>query len=76
MAYQPTDPYRAPLSEEEIARQARLNSLDNEIQPDPMLDDGGPSGTKVAMFAVAIAVVWYVIPLRRLAYRRRRASRD
>ena len=57
MAYQPTDPYRAPLSEEEIARQARLNSLDNEIQPDPMLDEGGPSGTKVAMFAVAIAVV-------------------
>ena len=57
MAYQPTDPYRAPLTEEEIARQARLNSLDNEIQPDPMLDDSGPSGTKVAMFAVAIAVV-------------------
>src|SRR5262245_27603649 len=57
MAYQPTDPYRAPLSEEEIARQARLNSLDNEIQPDPMLDEGGPGGTKVAMFAVAIAVV-------------------
>src|SRR5215471_21552497 len=57
MAYQPTDPFRAPLSEEEIARQARLNSLDNEIQPDPMLDEGGPSGTKVAMFAIAIAVV-------------------
>ena len=57
MAYQPTDPYRAPLSEEEIARQARMNSLDPEIQPDPMLDEGGPSGTKVAMFAVAIAVV-------------------
>ena len=29
-----------------------------------------------AAVAVAIAVVWYVIPLRRLAYRRRRASRD
>ncbi len=57
MAYQPTDPHRAPLSEAEIARQMRLNSLDNEIQPDPMLDEGGPSGTKVAMFAVAIAVV-------------------
>ena len=57
MAYQPTDPYRAPLSEEEIARQMRLNSLDNEIQPDPMLEESGPSGTKVAMFAVAIAVV-------------------
>ena len=48
MAYQPTDPYRAPLSEEEIARQG---------QPDPMLDESGPSGGKVAMFAVAIAVV-------------------
>jgi len=57
MAYQPTDPYRAPLSEEEIARQQRMNSLDPEIQPDPMLDEGGPSGMKVAMFAVAIAVV-------------------
>jgi hypothetical protein len=55
MAYQPTDPYRAsPPSEEEIRRQARL---DNELQPDPMLDESGPSGTKVAMFAVAIAVV-------------------
>lgn len=54
MAYQPTDPHRAPLSEEEIRRQARL---DTELQPDPMLDEGGPSGAKVAMFAVAIAVV-------------------
>ncbi len=54
MAYQPTDPYRASLSEDEIRRQARL---DNELQPDPMLDESGPSGTKVAMFAVAIAVV-------------------
>ncbi len=54
MAYQPTDPYRASLSEDEIRRQARL---DNELQPDPMLDESGPSGTKVAMFAVAIAVM-------------------
>jgi hypothetical protein len=57
MAYQPTDPYRAPLTDDELARQARLNSIDNDIQPDPMLDEGGPSGGKVAMFAVAIAVV-------------------
>lgn len=57
MAYQPTDPYRAPLSEDEIARQARLNSLDNDSQPDPMLEEGRTSGAKVAMFAVAIAVV-------------------
>jgi len=59
MAYQPNpnDPYRAGLSEEEIRHQARLNSLDNELQPDPALAEGPPSGGKVAMFAVAIAVV-------------------
>ncbi len=39
------------------ARQARLNSLDNEIQPDPELAEGPASGAKVAMFALAIAVV-------------------
>ena len=59
MAYQlnPNDPYRSSLSEDEIRRQARLNSLDNEIQPDPELADGPASGTKIAMFAVAIALV-------------------
>jgi hypothetical protein len=59
MAYQPNpnDPYRAGLSEEEIRHQARLNSLDNELQADPALSEGPPSGAKVAMFAVAIAVV-------------------
>ena len=57
MAYQPTDPYRAPMSDEEIRRQARLNSLDNEFQPDPDLEEGPASGAKIAMFAVAIAVV-------------------
>ena len=37
MAYQPNpnDPYRAGLSDEEIRHQARLNSLDNELQADP-----------------------------------------
>jgi len=59
MAYQPNpnDPYRAGLSEEEMRHQARLNSLDNELRPDPELADGPANGTKVAMFAVAIAVV-------------------
>ncbi|MCK1512612.1 hypothetical protein IVB22_08475 [Bradyrhizobium sp. 190] len=59
MAYQPNpnDPYRAGLSDEEIRHQARLNSLDNELQADPSLAEGSPSGGKVAMFAVAIAVV-------------------
>ena len=59
MAYQPNpnDPYRAGPSDDEIRRQARLNSLDNELQADPELAEGPASGAKVAMFAVAIAVV-------------------
>ena len=59
MAYQPNpnDPYRAGLSDEEIRRQAQLNSLDNELQADPALAESPPSGGKVAMFAVAIALV-------------------
>jgi hypothetical protein len=59
MAYQfnPNDPYRANLTDEEIRRQARMNSLDNEIQPDPELGEGPASGAKIAMFAVAIALV-------------------
>ena len=56
MAY-PNDPYRDPITEEEIRRQARLNSLDNELQPDPELAEGPTSGAKIAMFAIAIAVV-------------------
>jgi hypothetical protein len=59
MAYQPNpnDPYRASLSDDEFRRQARLNSLDNELQPDPELAEGPASAGKVAMFAIAIAVV-------------------
>jgi len=63
MAYQPNpnDPYRAGLSDEEIRHQARLNSLDNELQADPELAEGPASGGKVAMFAIAIAVVMGVL---------------
>ncbi len=59
MAYQPNpnDPYRASLSDDEFRRQARLNSLDSDLQPDPELAEGSASGGKVAMFAIAIAVV-------------------
>ena len=57
MAYQPTDPYRAPMSDEEIRRQARLQQPGQRIQPDPELEEGPASGAKVAMFAIAIAVV-------------------
>ena len=45
------------MTDEEIRRQARLNSLDNELQADPELAEGPASGGKVAMFAIAIAVV-------------------
>lgn len=57
MAYQPNDPFRGDVSDDEVHRQARLNSLDNEMQPDPELAEGPASGAKVAMFAVAIAVI-------------------
>ncbi|HKS18245.1 MAG TPA: hypothetical protein VJS63_03430 [Bradyrhizobium sp.] len=57
MAYQPDDPYRASLTDDEIRRQARLNRLDNELQPDPELAEGPASSAKVAMFAIAIALV-------------------
>ena len=50
----PKDPYRSPLAGEEIQRQARL---DNELQVDPELAEGPASGGRIAMFAVAIAVV-------------------
>jgi len=57
MTYNPNDPFRANLTDEEIRRQARLSSLDNEIQADPELAEGPASGAKIAMFAIAIAVV-------------------
>ena len=59
MAYQPNpnDPFGTNLGDNEFRRQARLNSLDNELQPDPELAEGPASGAKVAMFAIAIAVV-------------------
>jgi hypothetical protein len=56
MAYErnPDDPYRSNLADDEYRRQARLN---DELQPDPELAEGPASGGKVAMFAIAIAVV-------------------
>jgi uncharacterized protein HemX len=48
------DPYRSNLTDDEIKRQARLES---ELQPDPELGEYPASGAKVAMFAIAIALV-------------------
>jgi uncharacterized protein HemX len=52
--YRPKDPYRPNLNDDEIRRQT---SLENELQPDPELAEGTASGTKVAMFALAVAIV-------------------
>ena len=54
MAYNPDDPYRTNLTDSDIRRQTRL---EGELQADPELAEGPASGGKVAMFAVAIAVV-------------------
>jgi hypothetical protein len=60
MAYNPDDPYRASDStrsnpaDDPYRRAARI---DNELQPDPELAEGPASGGRIALFAVAIAVV-------------------
>jgi hypothetical protein len=56
MAYErnPNDPYRPNLADDELQRNQRL---DREVQADPELGEGPANGGKVAMFAVAIAVV-------------------
>jgi hypothetical protein len=48
------DPYRSNLTDDDIRRQARL---DNDLQPDPELAEGPANGGRIAMFAVAIALV-------------------
>ena len=48
------DPYRSNLTDDEIKRQARL---DTESYPDPELGESPASGAKVAIFAIAIALV-------------------
>jgi hypothetical protein len=56
MAYErnPDDPYRPNPADDPYRRQGRL---DSELQPDPELAEGPASSAKVAMFAIAIAVV-------------------
>ena len=56
MAYQrnPNDPYQPNLSEEEIRRKALL---DNELQSNPEIARDPAGGGRIAMFAVAAALV-------------------
>jgi hypothetical protein len=50
----PGDPYGTPLPGDQLRRPERL---DNESQADPELAEGPASGGKIAMFAVAAALV-------------------
>ncbi|MGO4513109.1 hypothetical protein CT676_16440 [Bradyrhizobium sp. MOS001] len=50
----PNDPYRPNLADDEYVRAARR---DAELQVDPELGEGPASSGKVALFAVAIALV-------------------
>jgi hypothetical protein len=60
MAHQPNpnDPYHSPLTDDDIRRQARL---DDELQADPELAEGPASSGRIAMLAVAIAVILGVV---------------
>jgi hypothetical protein len=65
MAYQPNpnDPYRSNLADDPYRTERpaddlrRANRLDGESQMDPELASGPAGGGKIAMFAIAIAVV-------------------
>ncbi len=48
------DPFRPGLKDDEFRRAARL---DNEMQPDPELSEGPASNGKIALLAIAIAVI-------------------
>jgi hypothetical protein len=50
----PNDPYRPNLADDEYLRAARR---DADLQADPELGEGPASSGKVALFAIAIAVV-------------------
>jgi hypothetical protein len=50
----PNDPYRPELADDELRRTERM---DRELQADPELSEGPATGGKVAMFAIAIALV-------------------
>src|SRR3954451_13086280 len=50
----PDDPSRPRLGEDQFGRTSRLET---ELQPDPELSEGPASTAKIAMFALAIALV-------------------
>jgi cell division protein FtsN len=59
----PNDPYRPTFAGDDLRGDDLRGParLDNELQPDPELAEGRASGGRVAMFAIAIAVVLGVV---------------
>ena len=53
-SYIADNPFHSDLADDDIRNAA---SLDDELQPDPELAEGPASGSRIAMFAVAIALV-------------------
>ena len=51
------DPYRSNLADQPYRANRDAARLDDELQADPELAEGRASGGKIAMFAVAVAVV-------------------
>lgn len=54
----PSEAYRPPFAGDDLRDPARL---DNELQPDPELAEGPASGGRIAMLAVAVALVLGVV---------------
>jgi hypothetical protein len=52
----PNDPYR-PNPDDNLGRASRFDRFDDELQPDPELKEGPASNGKVALYALAIALV-------------------
>jgi hypothetical protein len=50
----PYDPYRSGLSDDNFGRPQRF---DDDMQVDPELREGPVSGTRVALFAVGLAII-------------------
>lgn len=58
--HNPNDPYRSPDDPYRAERDdelRRAQRLDNELQMDPELAEGPANSGKIAMFAVAVAVI-------------------
>lgn len=50
----PNDPYRTGLSDDTVGRPQRF---DNDMQVDPQLQEGPASSSRIALYAVGIAII-------------------